>query len=161
MTVQPENDCKTNLGSVLIVDDDPAIVRLIDRVLESHFGTTIHRFTALDATTAESIIQHNLIDLVIADLELGQPNGFQLLQWLKNWEPLIQVIVLTGHDTQDALRTAFSLGANDFLIKPLDQAALLSSAEFMLQRMQRWQSLLLNPTPDGDLFGVSPMLCNH
>lgn len=159
MTLQNNSKNTRHLGNVLAVDDEPSIVRLIDYILENQFGDTINRFTAFDANEAQTIIKENVIDLVITDLELGGPNGFQLLQWLKGWEPLIQVIVLTGHDTQDSLRTAFSHGANDFLAKPLDRLALIRSAEFLLQRMQRWQPLLLNVTPDGNLFGVSP-LCN-
>lgn len=143
-------------ANVLVVDDDPTIVRLVERYLEAEFGCAIVRHHATSGQQAQEVVERNLIDLVITDLEMAKVNGFQLLNWLKEWEPLIQVIVITGHRTHDALRSAFSLGANDFLVKPIEAQPLVRSVEFLLGRMQRWQALLGQSTPDGPLFGVSP-----
>lgn len=155
MTERINSNSHNSLGNVLVVDDDPAITRIIDRHLEASFGNSICRFTANNAYEAQRIIQENLIDVVISDLELEGPDGFQLLHWLKQWEPLIQVIVITGHETQDALRSAFALGASDFHIKPIEYPALIASVEILLYRLQRLQPLLTKPTPDGALFGTT------
>jgi DNA-binding response OmpR family regulator len=59
-------------------------------------------------------------DLVILDLKLPDCNGIQILEELKAIDRAIQVIILTGHGSQEAVRSAMEMGAFDFLTKPFE-----------------------------------------
>ncbi len=131
------------IGSVLIVDDDPAIIRLVDQLIDSHYGKSVLRFHASNAVAAEEVIRGELIDVVITDLYMGEIDGIRLVNWLKNWEPLIQVLVITGNETPDALRESCAAGASDFFVKPFSRFELIKSVDFMLSRIKRWEPLLV------------------
>jgi CheY-like chemotaxis protein len=66
--------------------------------------------------------QFPLPRLILLDLDLPHVNGFEFLLWLRERQELrdVPVIVLTGSVFSSVLQTAYSLGANSFLTKPLD-----------------------------------------
>src|ERR1041385_9060587 len=66
--------------------------------------------------------EHPLPDLVLLDLKLPRVDGFQVLQWLRQQSGIseIPVVVLTSSDQTWEINTAYSLGANSFLVKPGD-----------------------------------------
>lgn len=143
-----EHPGSQHLGSVLIVDDDPAIIRLIDRLLANHYHEAVTRLSAPDARSAEQIIRNELVDLVITDLSMGDVSGFRLVHWLKGWDPLIQVLVVTGNESPEALRRACAEGACDYFVKPFRRLELLQSVDFALKRMRRWDGILAHAEVD-------------
>ncbi len=106
---------------ILIVDDEPANVRLLERLVERE-GCRTHRSTT-DSREAARLFRELAPDLVLLDLHMPHVDGFGVMEQLR---PLIRktdfvpILVLTADITSEAKRRALSGGANDFLTKPLD-----------------------------------------
>lgn len=107
-----------NEARVLVVDDDQDLLDVLTEWL------TLSGFqvqTASDGMQAIAMVKQQPVDLVISDLVMPGLNGLQLLSMLKALDPLIMVIILTGHGTMhDAIAALREGRAFDFLEKPLN-----------------------------------------
>jgi YesN/AraC family two-component response regulator len=113
--------------SILIVDDEQIIRNVLKRKLEQ--TTSYQVFTADDGTTGLEVFRNERIDLVISDLLMNQMNGIELLRNLKQIEPVIPVIIITGYGTLDDAIAAIHLGAEDFIKKPFDINEVIETIE--------------------------------
>jgi EAL domain-containing protein (putative c-di-GMP-specific phosphodiesterase class I)/ActR/RegA family two-component response regulator len=106
---------------IVVVDDHPANVALVRRVL-GHAGYTRVRGFA-DPTAALDACQTWDPDLVLLDLHMPHLSGVEFLQILRSRTPIsgfVPVLVLTADATSDALKASLRAGANDFATKPID-----------------------------------------
>lgn len=102
---------------ILIVEDDNKVLKLLLRALSSKGYITMK---AENGREALRIAVKTRPDLVILDLKLPDCNGIQILAELKAIDQDIQVIILTGYGSQEAVRSAMEMGAFDFLTKPFE-----------------------------------------
>jgi DNA-binding NtrC family response regulator len=103
--------------SLMLVDDEPAILASLKRVLRKA-PYDIH--TAASAIAALELLQHTHIDAALVDLKMPDMDGLQLLNRIEtNW-PTIQVVILTGAGGVKEAVEAIKLGAVDFLQKPFE-----------------------------------------
>jgi signal transduction histidine kinase/CheY-like chemotaxis protein len=107
--------------SVLVVEDDPAAVRLLRTYLESD-GYAVA--VAVDGESALDLAARSAPDAIILDVLLPGMDGWELLRRLKSEERLrdIPVIIVTVVDERDV---GLALGAVDYFVKPVDRKALL------------------------------------
>jgi signal transduction histidine kinase len=108
-------------GRVLIVDDHEDDIVMLERFLEAE-ATEIRGLT--DSTQAERVFNEFEPDLVLLDLHMPPPDGFQILQQLRDARRrmgFLPVVVLTGDIGSIARRKALDMGADDYLTKPLDR----------------------------------------
>src|SRR5271157_4109258 len=110
---------------LLPVDDDPAMVRLLAKVIDRSFGEEIELRCLTDSAKARETIENDLIGILLTDLEMPGTNGLSLLRCAKRRNALTQVLFMTGQSSVAALSDALDLGATDYLLKPLDQAQLV------------------------------------
>lgn len=108
--------------SILLVDDDPALRRLLSIRLEA-CGYTVH--SAESGSQALSLLESRHPDLVITDLRMEKMDGLQLLQELHQRRPSLPVLLITAHGTIPDAVQATQSGAYDFLTKPVDKDVLL------------------------------------
>ncbi|KGE53135.1 response regulator [Xanthomonas axonopodis pv. vasculorum] len=110
------------LGSrILIVDDEPANVRLLEDLLQregfQQVITTTHLLRVMGLVSACAP------DLILLDLKMPELDGYALLEQLARLSDpgqFLPVIVLTADPSRSARHRALGLGAKDFLTKPLD-----------------------------------------
>jgi DNA-binding NtrC family response regulator len=102
--------------SILAVDDDEDVLRYVTGVLERD-----HQVTAC-SSGEEALRQLGLkrFDLVLADLNMPPPDGFELLRIVQTMSPPPPVVVITAMDRARAAVEALRLGARDYLIKPAE-----------------------------------------
>lgn len=121
---------------VLIVDDEPANVKILERVLSiagyKHVLGTTHSEDTLDLWGSFRP------DLLLLDLMMPQPDGFSLLEDLRSEEAVSQaihvpILVLTADMTPAIRNRALSLGANDFVTKPFDHDEVLLRIKNLLE----------------------------
>ncbi len=128
--------------TLLLVDDDPSMVRLLAKIINRSFDGRIRLHSLTDPKKARQWIEQNLVDILVTDLEMPGVSGLELLRSAKRKNPCAQVLFVTGHSTLDTLTDALELGATDYLLKPFDQVELIGLVEDAERRLRRWRRAL-------------------
>jgi putative two-component system response regulator len=119
-------------AKILVVDDDPAIVMMLEDLL-SAAGFTMVRSTT-DACQVVAVYQEWQPDLILLDIHMHPVDGFEVMAQLKLVEPdYLPVLVLTGDTTHAIRQRALEVGAKDFLNKPFDPVEALTRIRNMLE----------------------------
>jgi two-component system alkaline phosphatase synthesis response regulator PhoP len=110
-------------SSVLVVEDDPAIVELVQAQLEK---AGLHVESAADGEEGLIKAQDTLPDVIIMDLSMPRVDGFEMLRQLRSQRAFrdIPVLVLSARSGRPEVMKALSLGAKDYVVKPFDGANL-------------------------------------
>jgi putative two-component system response regulator len=110
---------------ILIVDDEEANVLLLERLLGQAGYTNLTSTT--DSSAVLPLCAGNPPDLVLLDLHMPSPDGFEVMELLAPWieERWLPILVLTADITPEAKQRALSSGARDFLTKPFDRIEVL------------------------------------
>lgn len=117
------------LRKILLVDDDPAILKLLDVYFQKWNYTTV---TAVNGQQALQRIDDK-VNLAIVDVMMPFVDGFELTRQLKNdWE--IPVLLLTARTQLEDKRIGFLAGADDYLVKPFEPEELLFRVQAILRR---------------------------
>jgi CheY-like chemotaxis protein len=101
-------------SSILIVDDDPAVLRLFARILRRGGHPVL---TANCGSRAIEILQSQQVRLVVLDIRMPSPDGFELLQVLRAQAPGLRVLAVSGYIGGALLDAATFLGATGTLNK--------------------------------------------
>jgi DNA-binding NtrC family response regulator len=145
---------------VLVVDDEPALREVLSQRL-TDWGCEVS--TAGDVAEAEAVLSRARPDLVLSDVVLPGLSGLDLLRRFKSHDADLPVILITAHANVDAAVEAMKAGARDFLVKPIDPAALRAqidavSAERRSRDAGRALDAALGETPNGGLIGASAVI---
>jgi signal transduction histidine kinase len=119
--------------TLLLVDDEPSNLDLLEGVLEADGYTHLVRTT--DPREVPALVAAHEPDLILLDLHMPHRNGLEVLGDLAAQAPAGQyrpVLVLTADATIDARDRALSLGARDFVTKPFDVTEVLLRVENLL-----------------------------
>jgi DNA-binding NtrC family response regulator len=107
--------------SILIVEDDPDVRAMLTRTLGCS-GYAVD--SAVDGAEALDKFRDNRFNLVITDVRLPRMNGLQVLGEIKQAEPQVPVIVITGYGSVQNAVEAMQGGASDYLLKPFSNETL-------------------------------------
>ncbi len=121
-------------AKILIVDDEQANVRLLERILELIGATRIQ--STCDSREAMALFLDFRPDLVLLDLHMPNVTGFDIMEQIKaltTGENPVPVLVLTADVTTKTKHRALAAGAKDFLTKPLDQSEVLLRIRNLLE----------------------------
>jgi DNA-binding NtrC family response regulator len=129
-------------AKLVLIDDDPAMVRLLATVIHRSFRHDIEVQPFSDPVLARDYLERELADMVVTDLEMPGVDGLQILRTAKSRNPCAQVLLVTGHSSVDALLQALEHGASDYLLKPVDEASFLQLIRDALTRVSRWRKAL-------------------
>ena len=100
---------------ILFVDDDTTILSLVEEYL-SAFN---YRVTVVDnGLKALELIEDKNFDVVFTDFKMPDINGLELLALIKEYRPLTEVIIVTGHGTMESAVQAMKYGSYDYIQKP-------------------------------------------
>ena len=118
---------------ILIVDDEEVVRRSYMRILE---GTTSSVKAVWNWAQVAQAMQDEPADVVLLDLRMPEMDGITVLKALKQRWPESEVIVITGYPTLETAKQAVSLGAYDYLTKPVnpDQVIHASNAAWLHKR---------------------------
>ncbi len=108
--------------SILIVDDDPAILRLLSMNLKAR-GYEI--FTATNGEESLEAVQKDFIDLIILDLMMPKLDGVEVCRRIREWSDIPIIILSARGDENDKVK-CLELGADDYLTKPFGIAELMA-----------------------------------
>ena len=101
--------------NVLIVDDDPDVLTMLERLLKK---LEYFPFVAKNGEEAVQIIDRHKIDVVVSDLVMPEMDGMELLKRVKSRKGDIPFVMITGHPTIETAVEAIKKGAYDYITKP-------------------------------------------
>jgi DNA-binding NtrC family response regulator len=105
------------MANILVLDDEQDSCNLVKRIA---VGLN-HKTVAFDdEDDAINYAEANPVDLAILDLKLKKMSGLDVLKKLKESNPNIKALLLTGYPTVETAKKAVALGANAYLTKPID-----------------------------------------
>ena len=104
--------------NLLVIDDEPSILESLSRALH---GLDYEIFTITDPIKAMERLKVQPPQVVITDLKMPGIDGLTVLRKVKEFNPNIQVIVVTGHGSIDEAVAAMKAGAYDFIPKPFNK----------------------------------------
>ena len=111
---------------VLVVDDEEAVARTVaGRLVGGGYQVEV----AFSQHEALEQAERFACELVFSDIHMPDGSGLDLARRLKEKDPTIQVVLMTGNTTIEQVIQALRLHADDYLIKPFDAAALLHAAD--------------------------------
>jgi len=112
------------MKSILIIDDEKEICESIKMILEYEDYLVDY---STDSGKGLQKIEYGSYDTLLLDIQMAGKTGFEVLNWLKEKEYDIKVIMISAHGSVNNAVTATKLGAFDFLEKPIDRDKLLIS----------------------------------
>ena len=123
----------TGARTVMVVDDDRYLLNAIHQTL-SFNGYDANAFDSPDQAL-EAFNRKNYL-AVIADVKMPVMDGLAFLKRIRQLDPDLPVIMITGHGDVDMAVYAMKSGAYDFLEKPVDEDVLLSSLDRAMEKME-------------------------
>ncbi len=134
--------------TVLIVDDEPDILQLLEIALAR---MNLNTLSAKSLTEAMGLLEHHEPDLCLTDMRLPDGNGLQLVEHVQQLDRDLPVAVITAHGSVEAAIDALKLGAFDFVSKPvaLDKLRELVGHALNLKRTDSTSTTrnLIGPSP--------------
>ncbi|HZM07312.1 MAG TPA: response regulator transcription factor [Methylocella sp.] len=112
-----------SLLRILVVDDEPAILRFLRASLESQ-GYIVT--TAANARTALDMVKRHTADLVVLDLGLPDVDGLDVVGQIRDGGETLPIIILSSRENESAKVKALDLGADDYVTKPFGIDELLA-----------------------------------
>ena len=149
------------MATILCIDDEPSILQLERRTLQ----TAGHRAIAVtDADAAFGVLRHEDIDLILADYRLPGTTGLEFLHQLRSAGTLVPLIMLTGYGSVEYAVEAMKAGALDFVEKPIgpEQLRLVVNQALQFTELRRDTVLLQQRVAQQrdarEIVGTSPAL---
>ena len=120
--------------SILIVDADPDNIQQLSGMLRANGFKVAGTSSGVDAL---GMYKKESRDLVVADQELVDMSGLQLLSELKDFDPKVKVVITSSFGDKDAVASAFRTGALEFLEKPFEHQFFVSKIKDLIAREDR------------------------
>ncbi|MGF6375333.1 putative two-component system response regulator [Clostridiales Family XIII bacterium PM5-7] len=127
------------IPKILIVDDEPANLKLLKELLKD----TYQVYLATSGKHALNFLEHNKPDAILLDVLMPEMDGYEVIKEIKKRESVkdIPVIFLTGLDNQNNESIAFKLGAVDYITKPIVAESVLNRLAIHVELQQYRQNL--------------------
>lgn len=121
---------------ILVIDDEENIRSTIEEFLSLN-GYQVE--TAPSGKDGLDLLGRNSYDLVVSDLHMPDVDGLAVIEWIRETQPTLPVLVMTGHATVENTIRALRLGAYDYLLKPFRLDEIERTIENCLekQRLER------------------------
>ena len=120
--------------NILVVEDDKNLRKLISTCLKREKYNT---FEAANGIEALDIIDEKYIDLIITDVMMPKMDGYELIRELRESKYTMPILLVTAKSTLDDKKEGFLLGADDYLVKPIDVEELALRVMALLKRAKQ------------------------
>ena len=122
--------------SILIADDEPLERQALTELIERRAPGTPTLHVAATGTAALAMVEEQAIDLALLDIRMPGATGLEVAEELRDRYPSADIVFLSAFDTFSYAQQALRLGAEDYLIKPVEDGAVLRVVERCLRRLE-------------------------
>ena len=116
---------------VLIVDDDPAVCKLLEKVMHSN---DLEPTIADSGLTALNYLKNHTYDMILMDVMLGDMEGFEVIKRLRSQGIQTPVMIISGRSEDYDSLYGLSLGADDYITKPFRPLVLGAKVKALIRR---------------------------
>ena len=117
--------------NILVVEDDKNLRKLIVTCLKRENYNT---YEATNGIEALNVLDEQYIDLIVTDIMMPQMDGYELIRELREANYMVPILLVTAKSTLSDKKEGFLLGADDYMVKPIDVNELLLRVEALLRR---------------------------
>ncbi len=128
-------------AKILVVDDDKNMTLILSEILKD-LGYDV--VTAHTAERAMELVETEEFYIVITDLQLPGMSGIDLLRFVKGFNNLIQVFIMTAHSNRQRVIECLKAGATDYFEKPFNTEDVIVSMQAAIRRVHKWAKLVIN-----------------
>ena len=118
---------------ILVVEDDKNARRLMEAVLERYGYEPI---PAADGVEALEILDRKHIDLILLDVMMPRMDGFEFTNTLRQGGCTLPILMVTSRETLADKKRGFIIGADDYMVKPVDEEEMILRIAALLRRSQ-------------------------
>ena len=143
------------MPNIIVCEDDRSLNKLISTVLAND-GHSV--FSAFDGSEALVILGETHIDMIVTDIMMPDTDGYELLETLRSVNNDIPVLFVTAKGSFNDKSRGFNLGADDYMVKPIDIKELVLRVNALLRRSRiaNERRLVIGGTVlDSDAFTVT------
>jgi two-component system repressor protein LuxO len=116
--------------TIIVVDDEPAIVRMCVQVLQAK-GHTVVGYTRADEALAK--LRETTADLVVVDYKMPELSGLDFVRRAWGLRPDLRVLMITAHGTREVMKQANEAGVQTIVLKPFTPSELVDGIAAALQ----------------------------
>lgn len=129
------------MPKILVIDDDEDSAVLVTRMLQLHDFRAV---TISDSARALKAVDDEHPDLVLLDLVMPRIGGAEILESIRKKYTRVElpVVMLTAMDDSSSMANCFSLGANDYLAKPIDSVVAIARISTQLEVAQLYRECM-------------------
>jgi len=145
-------------GKILIVDDEPNNVALLEQTLQGVGYSSVR--STMDSRKVCDIFEEFKPDIILLDLNMPHMDGFQVMQKLKKIDPKssASILVLTSLHENETRWRALQAGAQEFLTKPIDLAEVICRIQIMLEIKKLRLEIAATEIDEFPILGKSPAI---
>jgi DNA-binding NtrC family response regulator len=129
------------IANVLLVDDEVPFVETMTKRLNKRDLQVSTAFSGAEAL--EKLGKERDVEVVILDVKMPGMDGIETLREIKRKQPLVEVVMLTGHATVETAIEGMRLGAFDYLMKPCDMDVLISKVRGAASRKREQENKIV------------------
>lgn len=138
---------------VLLVDDEPNIVKTLKKYLELEQWEVA---TAANGLSAQKLLTEEPFDLLVVDLRMPGMTGLELLAWLSDEGPSVPAIMISAYGEVEDAVAAMKVGAMDYLVKPFEpEELLLRGKRAVAEHQARRKADITTGATEGPQFSTS------
>lgn len=121
------------IRSIAVVDDNFIELKLIERVIESHYPSIrLYKFQD-EHKFLDNIYDYNNVDLIILDINMPYISGLEILQQLRQNKINTPIIIMSTSDELSDVCNAYEYGANSYITKPVDYEVFKYKIKIMIE----------------------------
>ncbi|GHV36553.1 DNA-binding response regulator [Spirochaetia bacterium] len=117
--------------TILVVEDDIKLNRIVCTVLNSHGYNAVGCHSAMEAF--DRMVDH-MVDLIISDIMMPEIDGFKFAAMVREQDKTIPILFMTARDDISSKQKGFRIGIDDYMVKPVDMDELALRVGALLRR---------------------------
>ncbi len=117
--------------NILVVEDDKNLRKLITTYLQKNKYNT---YEATNGEEALNVLDQSYIDLIVSDIMMPKMDGYELIKSLREAKYDVPILIITAKSEIEDKKEGFLLGADDYMVKPIDIEEMLLRVQVLLRR---------------------------